>query len=88
MATSPHAWLCQHIVNNTQDAIIFADGSIRYFLHASLPLLIPHNHLIQCPIVLRTAQRQHLIAVDLVPPGPRGFEPYVTNDSMPPLPKG
>ncbi|SRR6266446_3862686 len=26
MATSPHAWLCQHIVNNTQDAIIFADS--------------------------------------------------------------
>jgi PAS domain S-box-containing protein len=25
MATSPHEWLCQQIVNNTQDAIIFAD---------------------------------------------------------------
>jgi len=31
MATSPHAWLCQHIVDHTQDATIFADreGIIR-----------------------------------------------------------
>jgi PAS domain S-box-containing protein len=31
MATYPHAWLCQHIVNTSQDAIIFADreGMIR-----------------------------------------------------------
>jgi PAS domain S-box-containing protein len=31
MATSPHARLCQHIVDTTQDAIIFADreGMIR-----------------------------------------------------------
>lgn len=31
MATSPHAWLCQHIVDSTQDAVIFADreGIIR-----------------------------------------------------------
>ena len=25
MATSSHVWLCQHIVDNTQDAVIFAD---------------------------------------------------------------
>jgi PAS domain S-box-containing protein len=31
MATSPHEWLCRYIVDNTQDAIIFADrtGMIR-----------------------------------------------------------
>jgi PAS domain S-box-containing protein len=31
MATYPHEWLCQHIVDNSQDAIIFADheGIIR-----------------------------------------------------------
>ena len=31
MATSPHEWLCQYIVDHTQDAIIFADraGMIR-----------------------------------------------------------
>jgi PAS domain-containing protein len=31
MATSPHAWLCRHIVDHTRDAIIFADreGIIR-----------------------------------------------------------
>jgi PAS domain S-box-containing protein len=31
MATSPHVWLCQQIVDNTQDAVIFADreGIIR-----------------------------------------------------------
>jgi PAS domain S-box-containing protein len=31
MATSPHAWLCRYIVDQTQDAIIFADreGIIR-----------------------------------------------------------
>jgi PAS domain S-box-containing protein len=31
MATYPHEWLCQHIVDTTQDAIIFADreGIIR-----------------------------------------------------------
>ena len=31
MATYPHAWLCEHIVDHAQDAIIFADheGIIR-----------------------------------------------------------
>jgi PAS domain S-box-containing protein len=31
MATYPHAWLCQYIVDKTQDAVIFADraGMIR-----------------------------------------------------------
>ncbi len=34
MATYPHEWLCQHIVDTAQDAIIFADRD-------SLDLIIP-----------------------------------------------
>ena len=35
---------------------------------------------IEGPVILGAAQRQHLIAVALVPPGPRALEPHMTNE--------
>ena len=38
------------------------------------------KHLIESPVILGTAKCQHLIAVDLIPPGTRTLEPHVTNE--------
>jgi hypothetical protein len=37
------------------------------------------NHLIEGPVRLGTAKCQHLVAVALIPPGPRTLAPYVTH---------
>src|SRR5262245_45609712 len=38
------------------------------------------KHLIESPIILGTAQGQHLITVGFIPPGPRALEPHMTNE--------
>jgi len=38
------------------------------------------KHLIEGAVILGTAQCQHLVAVDLIPPGTRTLEPYVANE--------
>ena len=38
------------------------------------------KHLIEGPVILGTTQCQHLVAVALIPPGPRTLEPHVTNE--------
>ena len=38
------------------------------------------KHLIEGPVILGTAKCQHLVAVDLIPPGTRTLEPHVTNE--------
>src|SRR5262249_15615279 len=42
--------------------------------------LIQRKHLIEGPVILRTAQRQHLIATFLVPLGPRVFQTYMADE--------
>src|SRR5215471_4009012 len=37
------------------------------------------KHLIEGPVILGTAQCQHMIAVRLIPPGTGALEPYMTN---------
>jgi hypothetical protein len=37
------------------------------------------KHLIEGAVILGTAQCQHLVAVDLIPPGTRTLEPHVTH---------
>src|SRR4030095_8590510 len=37
------------------------------------------KHLIEGAVILGTAQCQHLVAVDFIPPGTRTLEPYVAN---------
>src|SRR5688572_20052981 len=39
-----------------------------------------HKHLVECAVILGTAQRQHLVAVAFVPPGSRAFEPHMTDE--------
>ena len=39
-----------------------------------------HKHLIEGAVILGAAQRQHLIAVALVPPSSRALEPPMTNE--------
>ena len=41
---------------------------------------MPRKHLMESAIVLRTPQRQHLIAVDLVPPGTGAFQANMTDE--------
>ena len=36
--------------------------------------------LIEGAVILGTAKRQHLIAIGLIPPGTRAFEPDMTNE--------
>jgi hypothetical protein len=45
-------------------------GSIRPFLRAPLTLLMAYKHLIEGAVILGTTKRQHLIAIDFIPPGP------------------
>ena len=40
------------------------------------------KHLIEGPVILRTSQRQHLIATFLVPPGPRAFQTYMADECV------
>jgi len=47
--------------------------SIRRILRPRFESLKPRKYLIEGPVILRTAQRQHLIAVLFVPPGARAF---------------
>src|SRR5687767_14349467 len=57
-------------------------GSLRGFLRICFLVLIPHKHLLEGPVRLRTAQRQHLIAIRLVPPGTRTLEPDMADEFM------
>ena len=43
-------------------------------------VLIQRKHLIEGPVLLRTSQRQHLIATFLVPPGPRAFQTAMADE--------
>src|SRR5260221_13246153 len=38
------------------------------------------KHLIEGAVIFGTAQGQHLIAVELIPPGSRALEPHMTNE--------
>src|SRR5215204_3600642 len=38
------------------------------------------KHLIQGAVIFGTAQRQHAVAVTLIPPGPRTLEPHMTDE--------
>ena len=50
--------------------IVLPTGSLRRFLRTCFLVLIPRKHLREGPVILGTAQRQHLIATVLVPPRP------------------
>ena len=40
---------------------------------------MPRKDLLEGAVIFGTAQGQHLVAVNLIPPGPRAFEPHMTN---------
>ena len=43
-------------------------------------LSIRRQHLVECTVIFRTTQRQHLIATILIPPGPRAFQTDMTDE--------
>jgi len=43
---------------------------------------MPCKYLMKCAVILRTAQGQHLIAIDLIPPGTRS-DPAVATEYDP-----
>ena len=50
------------------------------FLTLSVTVVDDGQHLIEDAVILGAAQGQHLVAVELIPPGPRALEPHITNE--------